>query len=87
MLDKLKNLNLFWVVDPRTKEISVSLTLLMITFLGSIVACGLEMAGKIESTSSIVELFYATTALYFGRRMSFGGKAFSSDAAPEEKKE
>lgn len=78
------NLNLLWIADPKTKEGSISLTLLMVTFIAALVACGLEVAGVIKSTSSIVELFYANVALYFGRRFNMNGKSFASES-PEKK--
>jgi hypothetical protein len=79
------NLDLLWVADPKTKEGSISLTLLMITFAAALIACGLEIAGVIKSTSSMVELFYANAGLYFGRRLNIGAKSFGSE--PTEKKE
>lgn len=82
MIDKLRKLNLFWVVDPKTGEVSVSLTMLVVTFIGVLVACGLEMAGVIENTSVMTEIFYASVALYFGRRFSFKGQEYSSDDQP-----
>ena len=40
-----------WLKDPKTGEESVSLTLLLISFLGVNVAAVLEMFEKVKSTS------------------------------------
>lgn len=56
--------------DPRTKQKSVSLTLLLITFLLALAAIGLEIAGLSKTTSGALELFYANAGLYFGRRFA-----------------
>ncbi len=87
MLDKLKEINLFWLVDPKTKKVSVSLTMLVISFAALLIGCGLEMAEVTKSTSVLVEIFYANVALYFGRRFSFKGQAFSSEPPTTEKAE
>jgi len=71
-----------WVVDPKTKESSVSLTLLSVSFLAIVVASVLHMSGVIEQTSSLTELFYATAGLYFGRR--FQGKSGNSIEGEEK---
>lgn len=60
-----------WVRDPKTKEKSVSLTLLMVSFLAIIVCSVAHVFGKLDSTGPLLELFYATAALYFGRRVNF----------------
>lgn len=68
-----------WLNDPKTKEASVSLTMLVVTFVGTILAACLHMAGKVESTSVMSELFYGNVALYFGRRFSVGQVSASSE--------
>ena len=72
-----------WVKDPVSKLPSVSLTLLVVSFTGVLVAGALNMAGVVSSTSLFSEVFYSCSALYFGRRLNFGGKNFSSDKAQE----
>jgi hypothetical protein len=57
-----------WIIDPKTKEASVSLTILMVSFVVCVVSSGLEMAGVIKSTSMSFEMFGAASGLYFGRR-------------------
>jgi hypothetical protein len=77
------NLSL-WLKDPKTKEPSVSLTLLCLSFVALLVASTFHISGVVENTSSLLELFYANVALYFGRRFSMNGKNFSSDPAPKQ---
>lgn len=68
-----------WISDPKTKEASVSLSMLVVTFVGALVAAALHMTGQVNDTSIMTELFYANVALYFGRRFSVGGKTASSE--------
>jgi hypothetical protein len=79
------DLQKIWIPDPKTKEASVSLTMLVVSFAIALVACGLQMAKVVENISSVTELFYATTALYFGRRFSAGSKTFSSESTDQTK--
>lgn len=60
--------------DPKQKEPSVSLTMLLISFIIVLIAAGLEMAGKVKGTSVTLELFWGTAGLYFGRRTSLFSK-------------
>jgi hypothetical protein len=62
------------IKDPKQKEPSVSLTMMLIAFIVALVAAGLDMAGKIKSTSVTLELFWGVTALYFGRRVTLASK-------------
>ena len=66
---------LLWIRDPKTQESSVSLTLLVVSFV--IVAGGL--IGKwtkllSADTSDTFQLLYATAALYFSRKFTNSGK-------------
>lgn len=63
-----------WINDPTTKAPSVSLTIMVVSFILVALACVLEMMGKVKGVSSLPELFYATAGLYFGRRFTIGGK-------------
>lgn len=65
-----------WLNDPKDKLPSVSLSLLMFSFVALIIASVLHMTGKINETSSLTELFYACGGLYFGRK--FQGKSGNS---------
>lgn len=75
----------FWIKDPVGQLPSVSLTILMVTFVGVLTAGSLEMAGLVKSTSLFTEIFYSACALYFSRRMTFGNKNYSSEKAEEIK--
>jgi len=72
--------NLPFVVDPLTDKPSVSLTNLVISVLFLLVASGLDLAGKVKDTSSAVEYFGISSALYFGRRININGRDFSSES-------
>jgi len=63
-----------WFKDPKGGEKSVSLTLLIISFIVMVASIVGEMSGKLTSTSSAPELFYACCATYFGRRIKVGNK-------------
>lgn len=69
--------------DPKSKEPSVSLTILVVSFLGMLAVGGLHVADKISTVSLFPELFYSAVALYFSRRLNIGGKLFTSDKAEE----
>lgn len=61
-----------WLKDPKTSEKSVSLTMLTVSFV-SVIGCSFaQIFGYLDGTGPLMELFYATTALYFGRRVKFG---------------
>lgn len=62
----------FLIKDPKNGKASVSLTMMLIAFLIALSAAGLDMAGKVKGTSVILEIFWGTTALYFGRKLDFG---------------
>lgn len=62
-----------WLRDPKTKEYSVSLSLMVISFVALLCASTLHLAKMTENTSSLTELFGICTSLYFGRR--FQGKS------------
>lgn len=70
----------FLIKEPKgDKAPSVSLTMLLVMFIVFLVAIGLDMAGKVKSTSIVTEGFYAILALYFGRRFNIGGKQIGMD--------
>lgn len=72
-----------WVNDPVTKLPSVSLTMLLATFILVITAGALSMFGLVKDSSIFSEIFYSSVALYFGRRLNIANKTFSSDKAEE----
>lgn len=68
-----------WIVDPKQKEESVSLTLLMVFALAALVLNILKSTGTVTEVASINELFYSGLALYFSRRnINIGGKNYSA---------
>lgn len=71
--------------DPKTKLPSISYTLVIVSFIYSLVAIALNIADMTTNTGASMELFYATAALYFGRALSIKGQTYS--ATNEEKKE
>lgn len=72
-----------WFTDPSKGGKSVSLTLMMASFT-ILVGVGLAQSlGKLDSTGPFLELFFTTTALYFGRRISYKGVGYGA----EDKKE
>lgn len=71
------------LTDPRTKQKCVSFTLLVVTFIVTLVAQGMYMYGKLQNSGQLVEIFYSTCALYFGTNSTFGSKVFSSQKADE----
>ena len=62
-----------WLTDPKTKDKSVSLTLMVVSFVVLLGASTLHLSHITENTSSLLELFYATAGLYLGRK--FTGKS------------
>lgn len=72
---------MLWITDPKTKESSVSLTILILFTVCNVVAAFLQVFGKVSTVSVFPEMFYSSVALYFGRRLSINGKAFTSEKA------
>lgn len=67
-----------WLKDPKSKEVSVSLTILTTTFILLSLFGMLQALGYINSIGPFNEMFWGAAALYFGRRnISVGGKSFS----------
>jgi hypothetical protein len=79
----MKLIKLAYIQDPITKQPSVSLTNLTISTLLLLVAAGLDLAGKVKSTSIALEYFGVSAALYFSRRINVNGKSFTAES--EEK--
>lgn len=64
-----------WLKDPaNNNQPSVSLTLLVITFIVTLVTKILEMLGVLVSSEILNEVMYSFVALYLGRRFNFKGK-------------
>ena len=73
-----------YLKDPKDDSPSVSLTFLVISFV-LVTGCSIStILGYTKDTEPLMQLFYATAALYFGRRVSFGSKTFSGKETPNE---
>lgn len=83
LYNKLKNLDLPWVIDPKDKAPSVSLTLLVISFIAVLISWGLVLSGKVTEVGPVLELLYASMANYFGRRLSISTSKGKVDASAE----
>lgn len=81
---KKKEQNIVMLLKDSTDQKSVSHTLLMVTFVACLIASGLECFGVIKTTSILLEMLWGFVALYFGRRFTFAGKQFESNASKEE---
>lgn len=68
-----------WIKDPKTKEFSVSLTLLVSSFTLNVLAGALEMAGVVKTSAIIEEMFWGMVGLYFFRRMNIKTKFVDLD--------
>ena len=66
-----------YLVDPKDGKQSITLTFLVVSFVLFAGFSGAEALGHAENAGSFAELFYACAALYFGRRVKVGSKAFS----------
>ena len=58
-----------YLIDPKDKKESVTMTFLVISFVLFAGAAVLTVAEVVNTTGSLSELFYASAALYFGRRI------------------
>ena len=57
-----------WMNDPKTKQQSVSLTLVCASFAIAAIAMGLEVANVTKTTSGSFELFFTCCGLYWSRK-------------------
>lgn len=75
-----------YLTDPKTNQKSVTLTFLVISFM---LLVGFSAAGALDyvtNINSLSELFYACSALYFGRRVEVGNKTFNAATRTRRKK-
>jgi hypothetical protein len=74
--------------DPKNSKPSVSLTAFIITF---VIVLGFGIANALgyveKEPGPLMELFYASAALYFGRRVSLGQKQILNEKDKESKSE
>lgn len=74
-----------WLIDPKNNHKSVSLTLLIISFMVLVVVGLLDVFRVVESVGVFLELFLSTGALYFGRTMVFNNKKYGTEKAEKVK--
>lgn len=74
-----------WIIDPRTKKTSVTLTIAVISFSLACLAGLLEVLGLSHTTSIFAELFYASMATYLGRRFNYKGQFLGAEPNKEDK--
>ena len=79
-------MRLKYFVDPKTEKESISLTLMLVSFVILVVLSTLKALEHVNSVGAFQELFYATAALYFGRRVNINNKLFSSEPTKKENK-
>lgn len=72
-----------WLKDT-TGQPSVSLTLMLVSFVVLLVIGVLDICSVVKSTGIFLELFLTTVGLYFGRRVNFKGQTFGTDGAKGE---
>lgn len=70
-----------YLTDPKNGLPSVTLTIMMVSFLVAVVAISLNIAKVTDNTSSSMELFLTTAGIYLGRRFTYKGNAVGSDDA------
>lgn len=80
-------MNLIWVNDPKDSKPSVSLSNLVVSIVYLLAMGVLQALGKVQDSGMAMEYFGISSALYFGRRVQFGGKSFNTDIQSEEKQE
>ena len=76
-----------WIKDPTTKEPSVSLSLMLVSFLITIIVSVLQVSKNVDNGGMSFEILALMTSLYFGRRFSVKTKNMeaSSDGPTKEK--
>lgn len=73
--------------DPKTKEDSVSLTLLWIAVILYVTFGILDRMGKVQGVGAFAEFLWTTMGLYFGRRIDFNKLLEKKNGSkPNEKK-
>ena len=74
-----------YLKDPKTGEQSVSLTMMIASFVLT-TAAAVYMFAKTGSTGLLETQFFTLIGLYFGRRITIKGQAFGSDSTSQEAK-
>jgi hypothetical protein len=61
---------MIWPTDPKTKEASVSLGILVVATACMVVATILSVTGYAKSTDLVVEFWLGAAGLYWGRKFT-----------------
>ena len=80
------NINGIFLNDPKDKTPSVSLTLMVVSFITALGGAIAHMMGKVQDTSIVLEVFFATSSLYFGRKWTSSKNSVIESTTPEEGK-
>ena len=72
---------MLYLNDPKDGKPSVSLSLLLVSFILAVGFGAAQALGKTQSMGPLLEIFYSMTCLYFGRRFTFKGQQYTSDKA------
>ena len=67
-----------YLKDPKDGKKSVTLTFLLISFFLFSGFASAGALGYVKDVNALSELFYASAALYFGRRVRVGNKIFET---------
>ena len=74
----------FWINDPKTGEPSVSLTLLVISFIAILIASFMSIAELTNKFGMLQEIFYSMVGLYFLTKANIKTKYFDSSSTKEQ---
>ena len=72
-----------YLKDPKTGEQSVSLTMLVFSFVLT-TAAAIFVFVKTGSSSLLETQFFTLTGLYVSRRITFKGQSFGADTTSQE---
>ena len=73
-----------YLKDPKDGTASVTLTFLVVSFVLVVGFSVAAVLGHTKDTEPLMQLFYACSALYFGRRVTIGNKTYSNKETPSE---
>lgn len=65
---------MLYLKDPKTKEPSLTLTLMWVSFYMLIAGSIAFIFGQIETTGPLLEIYVTNATLYFSRRFTFQTK-------------
>lgn len=68
-----------WLTDPKNNKKSVTLTLMVASFILLVVGAGAMIAGYIDNIGPLLEVYITNTVLYAGRRTKLKTKNLKID--------